>query len=164
MGALVVGVFFIVFFSTIYTKYIRSHKSILQENTTERETVEIKPDSMPEIDWSDMALYFNISNRRVETKKKRGPVLGSVKIPTIIAFDIEAKETLEHPFFLARFLDTEGRDVLRSKPLEIEPENNEIITSGWKPGNKGTAHFIIDKDKISQIARIKITKRIKQAE
>lgn len=162
VGLIVVFVIFIVFLSTIYTHYIRSHKSpVQQQDILEKERVDVTLEYIPQIDWADMALYFNISNMRAQTRKIRGPLLGSVKLPTMITFDIEAKETLKHPLFLAHFLDSEGRDVLRSKPVQLEPAKEEVISLQWKPGNKGAAYFIVDKEKLSLVKIIKIKRRIK---
>ena len=162
VGLIVAAVIFLVFTSTLFTHYKRSHKStVKQEDMLEKERVDVTLEYIPQIDWADMALYFNISNVRAQTRKTRGPLLGSVKIPTMITFDIEAKESLNHPLFLAHFLDSEGRDVLRSKPVQMEPAKAEVISSQWKPGNKGTAYFIVDKEKLSHVKIIRIKRRIK---
>jgi hypothetical protein len=162
VGIIIVGIIVIVFVSTLFTHYMRSHKSPSpKQSISEMERVDITLDYMPQIDWADMALFFNISNVRAQKKKSQVPFLGSIKFPTIVVFDIEANKSLEHPLFLAHFLDSQGHDVMRSQPVQIEPENNTVITSGWKPGNKGIAYFVIDKEKLSRIALIKVMKRIK---
>ena len=162
VGLITIGFIFLVFASTLFTHYKHSHIPVpQQEETLEKERVDVTLEYIPQIDWADMALFFHISHVRAQTKKTQAPLLGSVTIPTIITCDIEAKESLNHLLFLAHFLDSKGRDVLRSKPVQIEPENEQIIESGWKPGNKGIAYFVIDKEKLSQAALIRVTKRIK---
>jgi len=115
---------------------------------------------IPEIDWGDMASVFTISNVRLEPKPVDPSLTNTSRYSEEIVFDIESKQTVTYPVYMARFIDVNGMDVMKAKAVTLHSDQYGLELEKWEPGLKGKAYFDVDKKKLLVVKVIKITKRI----
>lgn len=116
---------------------------------------------IPEINWGEMSSAFNISDVYLRKKELEPSLTNTSRYTHEIVFDIEAKQTVKYPVYMARFLNVDGTDVMRAKAITLDSDQYGKELEEWTPGLKGKAYFDVNKKKLLAVEVIKITKRIK---
>ena len=116
---------------------------------------------IPEIDWGEMESVFNISDVHLKKKDIEPSLTNTSRYTHEIVCDIEAKQIVQYPVYMARFLNVDGMDVMRAKAVILDSNQYGSNLEEWQPGFKGKAYFDVNKKKLLAVKVIKITKRIR---
>jgi len=151
----------VVFFSTLIS-FLYYRSTLQKEVVRLGEERQMFKDAhlIPEIDWGEMASVFTISNVRLAPKPVNPSLTNTSRYSEEIVFDIELKQAVTYPVYMARFLDVNGMDVMRAKAITLDSEQYGTELEKWEPGLKGKAYFDVDKKKLLAVKVIKVTKRI----
>ncbi len=104
-----------------------------------------------DVEWGPLGHLFTVSNARIEQQWMTTQLGQSVE-STVLAFDVEANQSITFGVFMAHFYNAEGKEVGLFSPVIFDP----LPDLGWEAGMEGNAAVILPIDDLNEIVRIEI--------